>query len=339
MKGISAIIVVLSHLYCSIYGIGVQHASTIKTILADIHNGKMAVSIFIILSAFTMAHLCKKYANYQKLLIKRYFRLMIPCIIPIMLMVLCYYTKVGYNDDLGTKLNNSWLIWWPQNLNWKSIPWALIGSPIGEAWEWLNVLWMMKYVFLTPFVVVILDIILKNIQIFQKTFVIALCCIVSYKYDIWLINIFAGYALFQICDICSSLEIKHKNLWRIVFSACLIFLYIMTCIKAFNDRNNTIKGVCIVSLVLMWMPLKNIFSLKPFVFLGHISFEIYLLHLVIIYTLSCRFYILIEHIPHSFNIFVVFTLLVTIIISYGYKRIVSPLTDKITDLIVNWIKK
>lgn len=299
----------------------------------------MAVAVFVLASAVIMGQLCKDDTRYQSILLKRYFRLMIPCIVPILLMALCYYTSLGYNDELGEKLNNDWLRWWPVGLSWKKLPMAILGAPVGDAWEWVNVMWMLKYVFLTPFVVVILKIALRGIRPLAKTIALLLCLFVSYKHDIWLTTIFMGYIFSQIADFEIQKPIKHRTLISAVVTLGVIALYLLASTKAFNDRNIIIKAMCFVSAIMMWKPIQRVFSIKPLLWLGNISFEIYLLHLVVIYILSCRMYGWLDGVPHRLWIIALVTVMVTILLAWGYKSTVSKLNDRCINSILDWINK
>lgn len=243
IKGVSSIIVVLAHVRCAFSTVSANPGKGFPgSFLSDIYNGKMAVAIFVIVSAFIMAQICKDETRYQSLLLKRYFRLLVPCVLPILLMVLCFYTPLGYNDELGKQLNNEWLRWWPAGLTWKNLPLSILGAPVGEAWEWVNVMWMLKYVFLTPFIIVILEIALRNIRPIARITVLVLCLLVSYKYDVWVATIFLGYIFSQLADDAWHLPVRNKKIFRLLLTVGIIVLYLLTCTKAYNDRNNIVKG-------------------------------------------------------------------------------------------------
>ena len=340
LKGLSAIVVVLSHIGCTFSTVSILPFKTFPFLpLSDLYNGRMAVAIFVIVSAFIMAQKCKDETLYQTILLKRYFRILIPCIVPILLMVLCFYTPLGYNDELGTQLNNEWLRWWPSNLSFKSLPLSMLGAPMGEAWEWVNVMWMLKYVFLTPFVIVMLEIALKGIRIVAKAFILLLCLAVSYKYDIWFTTIFMGYIFSQIIENIKHWTIPNKKIVHWILTVGFVGLYVLTCMKAFNDRNNIIKALCIISLVMMWKPFQHILSIKPLLWLGDISFEIYLLHLEIIYIFSCRLYLWLQNVPYCLWIVTIATIVLSIVLAKVYKLTISKIDDRNITSIMSWIKK
>lgn len=340
LKGISAITVVLAHIQCSFSTVSnLPFGEFPASLLSDFYNGRMAVAIFVLASAFIMGQLCQDETRYQSILLKRYFRLMIPCIVPILLMALCFYTSLGYNDELGEHINNDWLRWWPAGLSWKKLPQAILGAPVGEAWEWVNVMWMLKYVFLTPFVVVILEIALRGIRPVAKVVILLLCLVVSYKHDIWLTTIFMGYIFSQINDMETQHSIRHRTVMCVLITIGMVALYLVASTKAFNDRNNIVKAICFVSVIMMWEPMRRLFSTKLLLWLGNISFEIYLLHLLVIYILSCRMYGWLNGVPHRLWIISVVTIAVTILLAWVYKWTVSKLNDRCTNLIMDWINK
>ena len=330
----------LAHIQCTFSTVSfLPFGKFPASLLSDFYNGRMAVAVFVLASAFVMGQLCKDGTRYQSILLKRYFRLMIPCVVPIMLMALCFYTSLGYNDELGEILNNGWLIWWPAGLSWKKLPLAILGSPVGEAWEWVNVMWMLKYVFLTPFVVVILGIALRGIRPVAKVVLLLLCLLVSYKHDIWLTTIFMGYIFSQIYDREIQHPIEHRKALCLLLTLGMIALYLLASTRASNDRNIIIKAICFVSVIMMWKPIQRVFSIKPLLWLGNISFEIYLLHLVVIYILSCRMYGWLDCVPHRLWIISAVTVAVSVLLAWGYKLTVCKLNDRCTNSIMDWINK
>ena len=96
LKGIAAIWVILHHFYLITFPV----LPTSWRMLEDIpfvnvfFNGNYAVHLFIIISAFLMTMIMRKndhILSFQRIIVKRYFRLMIPISVIIIITCALYY--------------------------------------------------------------------------------------------------------------------------------------------------------------------------------------------------------------------------------------------------------
>lgn len=90
---------------------------------------------------------------------------------------------------------------------------------------------------------------------------------------------------------------------------------------------------------MLWEPIKRLLSFSPLVWLGSISFEIYLLHLEVIYIFSCRLYGCLDGVPHRLWIIAVITVAISILLAWIYKISISRVNDRCVNSIMNWLTK
>ena len=198
LKGISALIVVLQHTLVTIFGLSVSNGFRIP-ILHNLWDGNFAVSIFIILSTILTCHGIEKHRNelltrYRYIVLKRYFRLVVPVGVIIIAMFLLNLAGLFYAEEFGAKTNNNWLMHSTETLI--HLPGNILCAPLGGCYTILRVGWMLKYVFLGTMWVVILDLLLAERKNISKLFLLAICTYIAWKCDFYYINVVSGYALY-----------------------------------------------------------------------------------------------------------------------------------------------
>lgn len=202
LKGVSAIIVVLQHLFVTIYGLSVSEDLRIP-ILHNLWDGNFAVSVFIILSTILTCHGIEKHRDvlikrYRYIVLKRYFRLVVPVGVIIISMYLLNLAGLFYAEEFGAKTNNTWLMNSTETLI--HLPGNILCAPLGGCYTILRVGWMLKYVFLGTMWVIILDLLLAGRKDKSKLFLLAVCIYIAWKCDFYYINVVVGYALYSFRD-------------------------------------------------------------------------------------------------------------------------------------------
>lgn len=114
LKGISAIIVVLQHTLVTIFSVSASENFRIP-VLHHLWDGNFAVSVFIILSTMLTCHGIERHRDkllerYRYIVLKRYFRLVIPVGVIIVAMYLLNLLGLFYAEEYGAKTNNEWLM-------------------------------------------------------------------------------------------------------------------------------------------------------------------------------------------------------------------------------------
>ena len=199
LKGISAIIVVLQHTFVTIFGLSVFTDLRLP-IVHNLWDGNFAVSVFIILSTILTCYGIEKHRThlverYKYIVLKRYFRLVVPVGVIIIAMYLLNLAGLFYAEEFGAKTNNEWLMHSTETLI--HVPGNILCAPLGGCYTILRVGWMLKYVFLGTMWVIILDLLLAGKKNSSKLFLIAICTYIAFKCDFYYVNVVVGYALYS----------------------------------------------------------------------------------------------------------------------------------------------
>lgn len=199
LKGISAIVVVLQHIVVTIYGVSASESLRIP-IVHNLWDGNFAVSAFIILSTILTCHGIEKHREdllkrYRYIVLKRYFRLLVPVGVVIVAMYLLNLAGLFYAEEFGAKTNNTWLMHSTETL--VHLPGNILCAPLGGCYTILRVGWMLKYVFLGTMWVIILDLLLAGRKWMSRLFLLVICAYIAWKCDFYYINVVVGYALYS----------------------------------------------------------------------------------------------------------------------------------------------
>lgn len=325
LRGVAALIVLFNHLQSACYASHRDYITSyinhleiykvfkiflIQTINLSL-DGKLAVWIFWVLSAYVISIIFfKPNENYDKVLIayftKRYFRLGIPVLCSVILAYLLLKFGFMYNDKvadvLGPASVENWLVSFyafePNFFN-------ALSSAVYETFfifdsrsSYNGVLWTIQNEFLgSLFTFSIFGIIRHNSRRYLLYLIIL---IVLVKLNIvWLCAFVIGHIL---CDydfsatnnkIITYLKLSELRLYKfksylfILSIAVIIFSKpVMSFLSISYDFQNLFLSVFIVYNCLRNVVFQNLFSLKIPLWLGKISFSLYLIHIPVICSLT-----------------------------------------------------
>lgn len=326
LKGVCAVGVFVCHL-CAAF------APTTPAILAYYNrwlfqwfDGNPAVDVFIILSTFLACRSLEK-SGLQDVLLKKYLRITLPVGVVLISVGCLKFSGFLYNGQVGQMIGNDWLRGYP--LDYYQLPLALINSPFGKDYGWMNTLWMLKYIMISPIVILALKSITNNLTIFKKCLVIFVIYLIIRNIDVYLINILYGSILYEFCK--QEISIRYKS----ILGAISLILLLLMDFSPHNDLVlNVCRAVCLVNLALISPVFAKVLSFRLFTWLGTHSMAIYLLHLPLIYSLSCFLWLN----TGDMVLITVVTSIALIILSVIYHKIVEkPIYSKL-NCMVSWIK-
>jgi len=332
LKGICAVIVVLQHTLVTIFGLSVSENFRIP-IIHNLWDGNFAVSAFIILSTILTCYGIEKHRNellkrYRYIVLKRYFRLVVPVGVIIVMMYLLNLAGLFYAEEFGAKTNNSWLMNSTETLI--HLPGNILCAPLGGCYTILRVGWMLKYVFLGTMWVIILDLLLAGRKNSSKLFLLAICTYIAWKCDFYYINVVFGYAIYTFRD-----ELRYGGAKKYILLFALLLIFCVSDLYFKNDQWNMVRAICIVSLVFISNCSIKILSIKPLVWLGNISMNIYLLHMMVLYMITCRMVDMMSLAITDITLMFAVTLILTLIFAYFYtkwiERFLNNAVDKLLD--------
>jgi peptidoglycan/LPS O-acetylase OafA/YrhL len=346
IRGIAALIVIFDHLHLAFF-VEVDNAlaSYLNThtpfliskagqyFVTGLHDGNFAVWVFWVMSAFVLS---RKYFQLVKenrggdgseyltrSVIKRYPRLFIPILASVLFAFLIMSAGWMTNNDLAARLgDHSSTGWLPTFYAFEPSLTQAIKSAVWDSFFDFNrdvtyntVLWTMEpeffgSVFLFGFLSLLGN---KNIRWFVYPIIIF---VLFFREHYWLNAFVIGIAL---CDlyvnttVFSRLGLILSAWWIQIFSA----VFIMVLIGAPNYRDVFHLGVALV-LVVLSLSLNGyikFFSSPLPVYLGKISFSLYLIHVPILCSATGSIYRIIEmYLPYPTSAIITSILMVALCI-------------------------
>lgn len=316
IKGISAIIVLVSHIFIAISGYD-RYNNCRFPILHNFWDGNFAVHIFIILSAILVCHGINLHRDdiihyYSKIILKRYFRLLFPAGVIIIMMFVMHRLGLFYSEEYGQKTNNGWLI--GQFISLRDLPGCIFAAPLGKCYKVLNVGWMLGYCFFASFWIVIIDLLCYDKSNRTRMLLLSICCYIAYRMDFYYVNVVIAYLLFSFRDV--NLITKR---YLLLFCG---FIFCASDFIRYTEMWSMLRAICFIVMVFFSPKLQQLFS-GVFQKLGKISLNIYLLQLMIIYIYTCR---VADVLPQSIEAYVYIylsSILLTILSAYFYTKYVE----------------
>lgn len=358
LRGLASLIVVIAH-YMQFYFFSsffTNPDSPIKYLISKtplniMYNGNFAVCIFFVLSGYVLSINFLLYNDHQILVanaIKRYFRLMIPVFVSVLIayVLLIFgaykYFAVYTNDFRYNTMDQNFF---------NMIKFALFDVFFKGSGTYNTVLWTMNYELLGSFLV------FSFLSLFgsaKKRYIFYLTLIIVF-YNSYFLAFFLGLFL---CD--WNLN-KHKTISKpFVFTCFVIGIFLGS--YPYGVTENTIYNFLDVKFIVLNYQvfyhvigafffmigllnssiLKDVFSSKIFAFLGKISFSLYLTHIPILASLSFFLFAKLSSL-YSYHISFVITfsasITLTFLISYlMYKYVDTKAVDISKHIYINFFK-
>lgn len=279
-------------------------------------NPNLAVDFFFLLSGYVLSYGYFSGGNIlpvQHNSIKRYFRLMVPVFASCILLWLLHKAGLIYRRSITiTDINQNWLPGLlPDYLNFFEVVKYGALEVFGGNSRYNTVLWTMQTELLGSFIVFALLMATHQMSHHKKVFILLAALLLLLFFNKVLLSAFVAGML--ICYACNTPGVLAQWLVKVpvklfLFSGGLYLatfpfvshkesikhsLYAPLCfaqVDAWREYYYT-TGVSLLLLVFVNSTLFNkLFSGKIFIFLGRISFSLYLIHLLVIFAVSSRVY-------------------------------------------------
>lgn len=360
IRGIACLIVVFSHLSLTFFPI-LHSGNTdfqlypFQSYLYDLpfgflYSGLSAVFVFFVLSGFILTKvLTDNYSDtrLKKACLKRYPRPMLPALLS---CVLAYLVISSF------EMNHPSLTDWINTFG--NFDGSLLGAFYNGAIDvfflsgkslYNPVLWTMKIELIGSFLVFLLIYLFNRFN--KSYFSILLLFVILILTVTKMLNPLLGLGLagfiigFIFCIHGRIINFKYSILLLVTglylagahngSSSYFIFTQIIGG-KTYN-LCNFISGILIVYAILFNNELNNFFSGKVGVFLGKISFSIYLIHLPILYVLGVYFFSYIYAVSENYTLASILASIVTITVSIILAIPFHKFVDKKAMTFSNWI--
>ena len=330
LKGLSAVIVVINHIICTLSGPSLLYEVSQPPLVHNLYDGNFAVSIFIILSSVLLCHGLEHSRDnilkrYHYLVLKRFFRILVPVGFIIVIMFLSNLCGLFYAEEYGAKTGNGWLM--GQYVEPKDLFGCVFAAPLGRCYKVLNVGWMLGYVFFATFWVIAMDILTYRKNEKTKLILLFCCYYIALRIDFYYINVVAGFALYNFRNY------LLKNPWKWIFLCGAISAFIISDFIKYTEMWNMLRAILLVTMVVCSGLLQKLFSLPLLKWLGKISLNIYLLQLFVLYAFTCR---MADLMPNSIECMIFLylsSLLLTIGIAWLFSTYLEPSMNNVVDFI------
>jgi peptidoglycan/LPS O-acetylase OafA/YrhL len=281
LRGWSAIVVLLYHVWVNGFPISKESAIFFKKIF--IFNAYLAVYIFFITSGFSLTVSYFKNNDtliLKKILVGRYFRLIIPIGLASFICFVALHLGLILEPALRPELYKSLLLVKPSFLEFAKFHFFEVLYNFNWNKSLIIPLWTMQYEFLGSITLILSLLAIDGAKQGKQFLLIALIIALT------LVNIFYGLffigALFA--WIYSNTDVEEWNLLgRVVFIASLILTIFSYSIGVVAQL------VCAIGIffsAMCWSSFKSFLSTNLSIYLGKISFPLYLIHAVVMWVVG-----------------------------------------------------
>ncbi|NSB23372.1 acyltransferase family protein [Clostridium saccharoperbutylacetonicum] len=346
LRGLAAFIVIIHHylvgFYPSTYTGNINSIRTSSGFDALISrtpfnlffNGNASVCMFFILSGYVLS--CKFFKYKEKNIvissaIRRYLRLMIPVLSSIVLVFILMKFKLFYNIQASTITGSDW--WLGSFYNFEPNTFEMLKQGLYRVFffsetSYNAVLWTMHYELFGSFIVFGFLFIFGKIKTRVITYIVIIFLLFNTYYLAFILGMFLSDIHSVNCKLINKINFRFPKIFFLITGLYLcsypsgvdvtgsIYNYIK--ISKFNDvvmLYHIIGSFFIMITLLNSYKLKNFFSNKIFLFLGKISFSMYLIHLIVLCSFSSFIFLnLINYFRYYQTFFIMLILSIPLII-------------------------
>lgn len=362
LKGIACLLIFTHHFCLAFYpaihyGNGaISNLFGIDTYLSDsplsvLLNGNFLVAIFCIISGVVISIQVIGMMDKTKIsevIVKRYFRLMIP-LLPIGILVY-FMLRFGFfsNFDASSYTNSPWMVQYYNNkLGFiETLKLIFIDTWFYGSDTLSNAFWMLSQLFYGTFLSIILSMISWKFN--KHTWIIyvmiAVCFVANqtlslafilgtllawlYKNKFMIFNKYLGFILLIVGVFLGGYPsgVIPNNVYSFLNGGTHVTWHIL---GAFL----TIYGLCSSKL------LQKVLSMRIFKNLGSISYSIYLIHIPLLFSISTSIFIsIINQVGYFYSTLISFVLssVILILISYFYNKYIEKFSLMIQKKVLNY---
>ncbi|KKQ72100.1 MAG: hypothetical protein UT33_C0005G0021 [Candidatus Peregrinibacteria bacterium GW2011_GWC2_39_14] len=314
--------------------------------LGIFYAGNFAVCLFYILSGFVLSYKFLKFKNYEIIIssaIRRYFRLVVPILVSVFVAYILMKLGFFFNKEASEFSKSSW--WFAGQWSFETSFWHMLKSGLFRVFfaydaSYNTALWMMSYIFYGSFITLGVIALFGKLKLRYVAYVLTYLILINTYYSAFILGII-------LADIFANSPNFFKKFNHFYITIPLILIGIFfgaypfgvytngTIYELFNLQFlpspgqfwHIIGSFLIIIAAFASTNFQKFLSNKFLIFTGAISFSIYLIHALVLGSLSS--WIFLKLIPHfsyvtSFSIsFIVSIPIIFILAFYSTKHIDS----------------
>lgn len=339
LKGFGAYIVLFSHYYLAFnienYNLLLFHRFSPFSILV---NGNWAVCLFIMLSSFSIIYRLEnnKVEYLKNVIIKRYFRLAIPIVFILVIIYMMSLIDLFYNSEVSYLVKSNWLAnFYNHKIGLYDFVKECVYVVINGKSELDPPLWMINYIFFGTFLTLLVSVVIKDILIKKKILILFILAFYLYNISVYYSCIVLGYILY--CIHSQNIINGGKISIYINLLSFLGFILLPLCIH--TPLSNSVSAFLFLCIVIRNIKIQQLLSGNCTVFLGKISYQLYLIHWPVLCSVSCFAFIKFLDIDIVVLHLIVFLLFVFVssILAWIITKYMEPIYNFLTMKIVNAI--
>ena len=326
-KGLLCITVFLFHYFSTFSFLFGQNIDNLikDTPFFILIDGVWAVRAFVLLSAFSISLSLSSGRDVPSLVVKRYFRLAYPVggAIIIAFVIQPFYHVMEVSSLTG----NTWIETFDADYSLTNlVKNLLLCVPVGYN-KYSSVSWMIQYLFWGAFLVVVLHEAISTMALKKKVIFLLFFIFITFKISELYSLVIMGMLLEQT----KYYLFRNRGLLYELFYFLIIIVSFFIYYRLSLGVGSFISSTFIIISVLSSKYLRQLLSMKLFQLLGKYSFEIYLMHCPIIFSLSSYLYITNSFGCNNHIMLFIITTLAVFVSAFIYKEIIER---KILDVFV-----
>lgn len=291
--------------------------------------GDLAVCVFILLSSFLIC--LSFYSNKEKntvsiMILKRYFRLSIPIGIIVVLIGIINHSGLQCNQAAAALNGNEHLYNIMKVASLSSIIKDVFLIPLGHSSLLLPQAWMIKYIFYGTFMTIALVTVSEKIKPIKSISLGIFFAVLFGFIDVYYVNVIVGFLFFKCYQ--SNLFEDRKISYISIINICLFILLrflIPNQLLGAKGYAGTIYAIIIVIVMFSTKWTRRLFSTSSLLWLGKISFSLYLWHIVILFTFTSWLYLITNDLSNIYRLPLLFvsTAILLLLVSWLSQNIIE----------------
>jgi len=322
-------------------------------------SGPFAVAIFFVISGFVLTvgfFQTNDQMIIKKLAMKRYIRLALPALASILIVACVLAIGLGtLKLDVQAITQSIWLerIWLIVPNLGEALYQGLVGIfTVGDV-SYNPVLWTMQYEFVGSFIVFIVAILFRQSKF---RWIIYLALIVG-LYNTWYLGFILGMILADLYVLGYFPFTRRKKplMVLVLFAGLLLGSYIdgvsdgtfysFLKVSWLGDIQSLVfyfsVGAALVTVAVLTMPkVSKFFESKIISGLGKYTFSLYLMHMVVLFTVGAGFFLLFNSIA-GYTTAAVLTIIATLpvvaLVTYLFEKYIDAPSIKLSGVFANWM--